>query len=346
MTKALGWWEYDPVTPAMVNTVTGERVVYRGALGGHMRVTWSESWLRYDYVHSELTFPLIARAIARDGSGKEPARTEHLSVDYSRSARLWRDDPFGNEVIGTAPAYGVWRRVDDCIVDAFACWPIDATGSWDGDSVEFLGGWLNGAWRPDFSRLCTAGHVPEGAASPAAEERSTSPLLMDLWAKPPSVWRVAKAPQKGSVNAASSPGKDGRERSTFLVTEDGQSQICAPAADDAVAADSAIFTLVQKNERRETPLVLDRTHHAGQRHLRLALSMLGGSDAGEHNHDWWRGSGWSVVDAFAAWQRDPEKPSDVEPPFLEWAPERLTVSGCFRGGLPIANARCDVFYAR
>lgn len=348
MTQVLGWWKYDPMEPGMVNTVTGERVVYRGALGGRMRVTWSENWLRYDYVHSELTFPLVAQVTVQEPGTRDHARAECLSVDYTRSARLWRDDPFGNRVIGTAPAYGVWRRVDDCLVDAFSCWPRQTTGGWNGTSVEFVGGWLNGAWRRDFSRVCNGGPELEKALLSADDvSAGVKPTLMELKAKPPPIWMV---PDGGTANGLPSvPDGDQapwlRGREPCLLTADGRSAIYPPHPDDDPSGASGVFTLVHDADAYAT-FDAEPAAQPNRWRVHLALSLPAAGGTGTLDYDAWLRWAWSVIDAFGAWRSAPAGSVMPNTPIAAAPPDAISLSNCFRGSVRLEAARCDVVYAR
>lgn len=143
-----GWWDWDAEAPALVNRVTGERVVFRGAFQDPDLVPSDESWLRFDYEHPELNFPLLVEERPAEDA-KEKGKTV-WRVDYGRSHALFNHQGSGKD---SNPSYGVWRRLDDCVSDAFACWPEDAdpNGALARDLFLF-GGWLNGVWSEGFNR--------------------------------------------------------------------------------------------------------------------------------------------------------------------------------------------------
>ena len=139
MTHVFGWWNLDPDGPSLVNTVTGERVRHRGAAHPD-DATEGEGWARFDYEHTDLRYPLLVRQTVEVRSAY--SRTI-WAVDHARSAALWRRE---TDAGATHPPYGVWRRVDDCVADALACWPDASVGGWLHPHLEVVGGWLNGAW--------------------------------------------------------------------------------------------------------------------------------------------------------------------------------------------------------
>ncbi len=329
----------------MVNTVTGERVVYRGALGGHMRVTWSENWLRYDYVHSELTFPLIARATVRERGAPSQMRTECLSIDYPRSARLWRDDPFGSRVIGTAPAYGVWRRVDDCISDAFSCWPRRANGGWNGDEVELVGGWLNGAWRPDFSRISIGGPSLETALkAPDLLMPEPSPSLMDLWAKPTPLWLLPDEVEPAVLRTIDGRddrlGVDGQQM--MLVTGDGRFAIYPPDPGDAPHQNPVVFMFVDIADGRASPFTVETNADIDEWRVEFALRAISPTPSEISPYEKWKDCFWAVIDAFGAWQKAKPQIPIAAIPEMTSPPGAIKVFNCFRGGVRLPDAQCQV----
>jgi hypothetical protein len=145
MTLVYGWWDWNAEASSLDNRVTGERVVYRGPAEVDASGLTGR-WLRFDYVHPELTFPLLVEETvspqAKDDCGKL------WRLDYGRSSQLWcKECNCGN----TVPAYGIWRRVDDCVSDAFTSWPETETVRLSGN-FEFDGGWLNGSWNNQLRR--------------------------------------------------------------------------------------------------------------------------------------------------------------------------------------------------
>ncbi len=341
MTLRFGWWEYDPSVPGLVNLSTGERVVYRGVLGSHMRVTWSESWLRYDYIHSDLTFPLVARTRKADDGVASRGRRSCLCIDYPRSARLWRDDPFGNRVIGTAPAYGVWRRIDDCLVDAFTCWPRGAIGGWDGDTVELFGGWLNGAWRPDFSRLSVGGREIESALAGVSASDAAPPHLVDLGATPAPRW-YRPEPGDGLLATgakAMDEAEDGA-RMPLLLTSDGRYGIFGPEHQTS-NADGGVFSLVDRENDTSTTFVAEWLSGKQAWLVHLAWPTLEATEGEVSAIGDWRQRSWSVVDAFAAWHASRRGIGSFE----ALPPNGIILSNCYRGGILVPGSRCHIRYA-
>ncbi|MDJ0942699.1 MAG: hypothetical protein QNJ30_04515 [Kiloniellales bacterium] len=190
---AIGWWDYDASDrPTLINRESaervrmGEEVCVRGKRPG-------QRWIRLDYLHDDLEFPVLACWMPEQG---------YIVVDYLASAALWRKESNSNKL---HPPYGTWVRVDDCILDAIWCWPgileefsEDSSGSprrrrpQKKGVVGLLGGWCNGTWRPEFLRVCTAGlGLPHWLRKlEATGRKSILPLsnLMPTDAAPPSPW--------------------------------------------------------------------------------------------------------------------------------------------------------------
>lgn len=157
MTTVYGWWDWDAEGPGLVNRVTGERVVFIGRAYEPDLLPADRTWLRFDYLHRDLTFPfLVERLDPADcptqcrAFFKAKPDGQAWRVDYFYSSALWRRMPDGNE---SNPPYGHWRRVDDCISDALACWPaVDDFSTNLSETLYLTGGWLNGSWNEGISR--------------------------------------------------------------------------------------------------------------------------------------------------------------------------------------------------
>jgi hypothetical protein len=147
MIHVFGVWDLDPERPALVNKLTGEAVVIcdRDLIDQPAPIA---GWTRFEYEHADLRYPILVEcAGTRIGDRTLPA----WRVDHDRSAVEWLSETGLPE----KPAYGTWRRVDDCITDALACWPdVRAGDDKDRGRLSVTGGWLNGEWRADFRRDC------------------------------------------------------------------------------------------------------------------------------------------------------------------------------------------------
>lgn len=179
MTTVYGWWDWDADVPGLVNRVTGERMVFRGEFRDPDLVPQDKTWLRFDYLHSELAFPLLVEQ--RQSEEQQDKGKTSWRVDYPRSSALWRRETGAQ---AHQPSYGVWRRVDDCASDAFACWPENAAphGAFARD-FWLTGAWLNGVWRETFDRSERRCSVRLEKAPP---QREYSSWLVSLDASPPS----------------------------------------------------------------------------------------------------------------------------------------------------------------
>ena len=179
MQTVFGWWDWDAEALGMVNRVTGERVVYLGRAREEVLLPDRETWLRFDYLHSELTFPLLVQEVpGREWSDGDKTAWQ---LDYRQSAALWRRETGTSEL---HPSYGIWRRVDDCVSDALACWPENeiTIGSLAAN-VHLDGGWLNGAWRGEAKRAESRLMIHDRLDP---DEHDYSPWLIPLDTPPPS----------------------------------------------------------------------------------------------------------------------------------------------------------------
>jgi len=147
MTYVAGWWTWDPDGRALVNRATGERASLRGAVSSEDAGA-PDCWLRFDYGHAELRYPLLVAADSTlKGNNEE---TLERRLDHVQSARLWRQQAGASL---THPSYGTWRRVDDCVTDALACWPeTGVTSKPLRQAFRVRGGWLNGVWDEGMDR--------------------------------------------------------------------------------------------------------------------------------------------------------------------------------------------------
>ena len=148
MTQTIGWWDYDETDrPTLINRDSGERV----RMGDGVRVPGKrpgQRWVRFDYLHGDLEFPLLICWMPQEG---------RIVVDYEASTALWRESSPGTPL---HPPYGTWVRVDDCIIDALWSWPgvlpLLHTERWDWRVKGWIGriaGWCNGAWQSKFRRV-------------------------------------------------------------------------------------------------------------------------------------------------------------------------------------------------
>ncbi len=180
MASVFGWWDFDAEVVALVNRVTGQRLVLIGRQPGDAVATPS---LRFRYEDRDTHFPLIVRRppLARPG----PQYTSWL-VDYAASTQVWRRRA---GTTGVLP-YGLWRRVDDSVIDALLCWPEIVQSGPKVERIESTGGWLNGAWTDGLCRRFGAQFFDWATKGQAIATVSLESL--DL--PPPLPWRYHSAP--------------------------------------------------------------------------------------------------------------------------------------------------------
>jgi hypothetical protein len=157
-----------------------------------------KTWIRYDYLHDGVLYPLLAEqrqvkyALNLPYGEVEPVRQRRvLHIDHIASASLWRTE------LGQAakmPAWGLWRRIDDAVIDALCCWPETETFGPSPDEVCLSGGWINGEWRSALYRR----HL-NALRLHALRKRWQSEVVDDAnyWLPPldasPPAWNFAKS---------------------------------------------------------------------------------------------------------------------------------------------------------
>jgi hypothetical protein len=178
--QAIGWWQFDDERTTLTSTLTGQSVRYIAAAVPEGCRTFTNSgnrrWLRFEYQDRYTHYPLLIewRNVPLCG------RPLVWRVDHERSAQLWR---YMTNADVPHPAYGLWRRVDDCVIDAFACWPSNSSVGHYPTCVALNAGWTNGAWTTRFYRAAWAnrGHLPVALDQ-------DSPLIPSLDAPAPAPW--------------------------------------------------------------------------------------------------------------------------------------------------------------
>lgn len=201
MTHVYGWWDYDETDrPSLINRTTGERLRYAGVVKPE-DVPSASFWMRFDYESAGIRYPLLVELAEelywpRPFMKNKGALKDTLKIDHLRSAALWRREA---NVEAEYPPYGVWRRVDDCATDALACWPgLPEVGAFPVQLIV-VGGWLNGAWNPDFTRtIWVPGESDRVSEADQTTMIATKPFVMPLDAPIPSPWQFHNSvPEEG-----------------------------------------------------------------------------------------------------------------------------------------------------
>jgi hypothetical protein len=175
----VGWWSIEPAAQCIGNVASGQRI----ALDAGSRITdWGEENWQFSYRDREVEYPVLVRR--KFGKGQSGGTAAVLEIDHSESARLWREH---ENQVGDTPPYGLWRRVDDAVVDALCCW-TDLGGLTRGIQVHAIGGWFNGAWHATWRRSFSAARYdPAVPVSPLAQ-----PILEPLDSAAPPAWRFVE----------------------------------------------------------------------------------------------------------------------------------------------------------
>ncbi len=205
MPDQIGWWTFDAPTQTLINRASGQRIRFESAgtdAGSPPHPPASDpARLRFSYQDTEVRYPVLvtARSETYGGAGFDHRdNSRHSlswSIDHLGSAAEWRRASGADTEI---PPYGLWRRVDDAMFDALACWPPGEQTGPQPSRINSWGGWLNGAWSARLRRV-GAGHVEPNKAI----ERGLEPFLEPLASEPLS-WRFVDA--KNAVAGASLAG--------------------------------------------------------------------------------------------------------------------------------------------
>jgi hypothetical protein len=194
MPEQMGWWWFDTETQTLINRISDQRVRFEGTVAGTgeaSRVpTGGPARLRFSYQDAEAHYPALvtARYDTYGGPGYDLRDRRRLSlcwsIDHLGSAAEWRRMTGADT---ETPPYGLWRRVDEALFDALACWPQTETAGPEPLRIDSWGGWLNGAWSP---RLRRVGAGREERDVPVAD--NVRPFLEPLTGRPLS-WRFVEA---------------------------------------------------------------------------------------------------------------------------------------------------------
>ncbi|WP_299371744.1 hypothetical protein [uncultured Kiloniella sp.] len=191
MIDVFGWWAFDPENTTLINRVSGEKVCFIAKLGPQDSPA-EGNWLRFEYQYDGLSYPLLVETgpVIYDTYERYSLGSSYVTrinnklawqVDHIRSAKIWaeRHNQHSDKY---HPSYGLWRRVDDCIADAFSFWPeTEKTGPVP-ERIIIAGGWVNGSWNDRWERTfvtCQEEYQPTTL---------TSAPLVALDTLPPSPW--------------------------------------------------------------------------------------------------------------------------------------------------------------
>jgi hypothetical protein len=194
VTEQTGWWTFDAETQALINRVSGQRICFESAVDDAGSLLQSPATgparFRFFYEDAEVRYPVTvtARRETYGGPGFDHGDSRRLSlswsVDHLASAVEWRRSC---DVEAEIPPYGLWRRVDDALFDALACWPSNERSGLAPSRIDAWGGWLNGVWTPRLRRV-GAGRAEQNMAV----ESGLQPFLEPL-ASPPLSWHFVDA---------------------------------------------------------------------------------------------------------------------------------------------------------
>jgi hypothetical protein len=158
-----GYWRFDPLTQSLCNSASSQRVTFQGTVAHDGKTASmpgvSKIW-RFQYEDDDVRYPIVV--LSKITSSDGAIRCDWL-IDHDQSLLLWQQLRSNGEV----PAFGLWRRVNECVVDALLSWPeIDGTGPKPVNVVS-MAGWFNGNWSSQIRRRSQRGY-DHGFAKDAA----------------------------------------------------------------------------------------------------------------------------------------------------------------------------------
>jgi hypothetical protein len=223
--QLLGWWLFDTDKTQIIHATTGQVLRSLGHPNSRPDLTESGNriWMSFEYRDCDMRFPLVIEW--RNVPSAVAGRPLVWRVDYIRSATLWRTATNSQQAF---PPYGVWRRIDDFLTDALACWPAHPlTGAKPG-RIALNGGWLNGSWSSAFYRSVW-GSTPLRTSTDAFQSAAMEPLT----SKPPTPWRLLppglpeSLPWRVGESDRWSEARAAMERASYLGTDDGSRLLVA-----------------------------------------------------------------------------------------------------------------------
>ncbi len=223
--QLLGWWLFDTDQAQIIHATTGQILRSTGHPKSRPGLTESGNriWMSFEYRDRDIRLPLVIEW--RNLPSPVGGRPIVWRVDYIRSAMLWRAE--ANSPLAFPP-YGVWRRVDDFLTNALACWPTHAqTGAKPG-RIAFNGGWLNGNWTSAFYRSVWAS-TPLAGSTDAFQSAAMEPLT----ANPPTPWRLLppvlpeRLPWRAGETDLWSEARPAIKGRSYLGTDDGSRLLVA-----------------------------------------------------------------------------------------------------------------------
>jgi hypothetical protein len=170
-----GYWRFDPSTQSLYNSTSSQRVRFLGTMP-HDRNTASTQGVskifRLQYEDDGNRYPIAVLSKVTSSGGTLQCV---WFIDHDQSLLLWQQLQNSHAL----PAFGLWQRVNECVVDALLCWPeIEATGP-KPISVVSMAGWCNGGWSSHLRRRSQRGS-DHGFAKGAAP---LPPSLSDVTAQ-------------------------------------------------------------------------------------------------------------------------------------------------------------------
>ena len=222
----IGWWMFEAGQAGIVHATTGQALRHLGVAQPETALPRSRNriWMVFSYRDPDIELPLLVEW-RNVPSAADKSRPLVWRVDYVRSALLWAAKTHAAQ---PCPSYGLWRRIDDFLTDALACWPAHAVTGAKPGRIAFNGGWLNGRWTSELYR-CVWESTHLVMTTDAFQVAELGPLTTPA----PSPWRsvavgIENSPSLNIDNAKSWPGARGAMSvQPSLASEDGRRLLVA-----------------------------------------------------------------------------------------------------------------------
>jgi hypothetical protein len=184
------WWSWDASGQCYRHTSSGEEIRYSGPIATPSGASGKWQWHRFDYVHSDLDYPLLVEVRDfrqfNESESTVASLLDMVRADNSFNLLVWRLDHVASHAVrqreqnlqDAAPSYGTWLRVEEAFTGATMAWNVTGPLGERAEEIAITGGWLNGVWRSSlFKRLNFSwgrlGGIKKDSSWPFEDDRST-----------------------------------------------------------------------------------------------------------------------------------------------------------------------------
>ena len=176
--RDVGWWSFDEESRSIRNAASNQCV---RLVETETEAAWHSSDWWFQYTDAEVEYPIFVRRRLSLAGGHGT-----WEIDHERSAEKWRARVNGNL---PHPSFGLWRRVNDAVVDALFCWR-ELDRMMLNVAIRSGGGWWNGNWRNDCVTNQSGSRVP----LEKPDGKPAEPILEPLLGNAPPKWMLVANP--------------------------------------------------------------------------------------------------------------------------------------------------------